>query len=76
MKIQKSDLVENAVMKLPITEYFGLTEYMEQQLSKIIDEITGKTDKTYDDVIVKAIVQIRDILMKSKKLKTSAKNNK
>ena len=43
---------------------------------KIIDEINSKTGKNYDnDVVVKAMLQIRDILMKSDKLKTSAKNN-
>ena len=42
----------------------------------IIDEINSKTGKNYDnDVVVKAMLQIRDILMKSDKLKTSAKNN-
>ena len=40
------------------------------------DEINSRTGKSYDnDVVVKAMLQIRDILMKSDKLKTSAKNN-
>lgn len=73
---KKSDLVANPVMKLPTAEHFGLTEDREQRLSEIIDEINSKTGKTYDnDVVVKAMLQIRDILMKSDKLKTSAKNN-
>lgn len=69
-------LVANPVMKLPIAEYFGLTEDKEKRLSEIIDEINSRTGKSYDnDVVVKAMLQIRDIMMKSDKLKTSARNN-
>lgn len=71
-----SDLVEKPVMKLPTAEHFGLTEDKEKRLSEIIDEINSRTGKNYDnDVVVKAMLQIKDILMKSDKLKTSAKNN-
>ena len=69
-------LVASPVMKLPTAEHFGLTEDKEKRLSEIIDEINSRTGKSYDnDVVVKAMLQIRDILMKSEKLKTSAKNN-
>ena len=72
----KSDLVAKPVMKLPVAEHFGLTEDKEKRLSEIIDEINNRTGKNYDnDIVVKAMLQIRDILMKSDKLKTSAKNN-
>ena len=72
----KTKLVANPVMKLPIAEHFGLTEDKEKRLSEIIDEINSRTGKNYDnDVVVKAMLQIRDILLKSDKLKTSAKNN-
>lgn len=55
---------------------FGLTEDKEKRLSEIIDEINSRTGKNYNnDVVVKAMLQIKDILMKSDKLKTSAKNN-
>lgn len=71
-----SDLVAKSIMKLPTAEHFGLTEDKEKRLSEIIDEINSKTGKNYDnDVVVKSMLQIRDILMKSDKLKTSAKNN-
>lgn len=71
-----SNLVAKPVVKLPTAEHFGLTEDKEQRLSEIIDEINSRTGKSYDnDVVVKAMLQIRDILMKSDKLKTSAKNN-
>ena len=70
------DLVAKPVMKLPTAEHFGLTEDKEKRLSEIIDEINSRTGKNYDnDIVVKAMLQIRDILMKSDKLKTSAKNN-
>ena len=49
---------------------------LEKRLSEIIDELNSSTGKNYDnDVVVKAMFQIRDILMKSDKLKTSARNN-
>lgn len=71
-----SNLVANPVIKLPTAEHFGLTEDKEKRLSEIIDEINSRTGRNYDnDVVVKAMLQIRDILMKSDKLKTSAKNN-
>ena len=70
------NLAASPVMKLPTAEHFGLTEDKEKRLSEIIDEINSRTGKNYDnDVVVKAMLQIRDILMKSEKLKTSAKNN-
>ena len=70
------NLVAKPVTKLPTAEHFGLTEDKEQRLSEIIDEINSRTGISYDnDVVVKAMLQIRDILMKSERLKTSAKNN-
>ena len=69
-------LVAQPVVKLPTAESFGLTEAKEERLSQIIAEINSRTGKAYDnDVAVKAMLQIRDILLKSDKLKTSARNN-
>ena len=81
--VQKKDkehkgekLASQPIVKLPNAETFGLTEDKEKRLSEIIDEINSRTGKSYDnDVAVKAMMQIRDILMKSDKLKASAKNN-
>lgn len=71
-----SDLVSNPVVKLPIAESFGLTKEKIERLSQIIAEINSRTGKAYNnDVAVKAMLQIKDILMRSDKLKTSAKNN-
>lgn len=70
------NLVASPVVKLPTAEHFGLTEDKEKRLSEIIDEINSRTGKSYDnDVVVKSMLQIRDILMKSDKLRTSAKSN-
>ena len=72
----QSTLVAKPVVKLPTAESFGLTEAKEERLSQIIAEINSRTGKAYDnDVAVKAMLQIRDILMKSDRLRTSAKNN-
>ena len=71
-----SELVARPVMKLPTADSFGLTEAKEEKLSQIIAEINSRTGKDYDnDVAVKAMLQIRDLLLKSDKLKTSARNN-
>lgn len=60
------------MVKLPTTESFGLTE----RLSQIIAEINSHMGKAYDnEAAVKAMLQIRDILLKSDTLKTSARNN-
>ncbi len=72
----KEKLTSNPVVKLATAEAFGLTPAKEERLSAIIAEINSKTGKSYDnDVAVKAMLQIRDILMKSEKLRTSAKTN-
>ena len=72
----QSTLVAKPVVKLPTAESFGLTEAKEERLSQIIAEINSRTGKAYDnDVAVKAMLQIRDILMKSDRLRTSATNN-
>lgn len=56
--------------KLPTAESFGLTEAKEERLSQIIAEINSRTGKAfYNDFVVKAMLQIRDILLKSDKLK-------
>ena len=70
------DLVAQPIVKLPTAENLGLTPDKEELLSKIIAEINSRTGKSYDnDVAVKAMLQIRDIMMKSEKLRTSAKSN-
>ena len=72
----KPNLIAQPIIKLPTTEIFSLTEDKEERLSHIIAEINSRMGKSYDnDVAIKAMLQIRDILLKSEKLKASAKNN-
>lgn len=72
----KSNLKSSPISKLPTAENFILSQDKEKKLSEIIAEINSIAGKSYDNnVAVKAMLQIRDIMMKSDKLKTSAKNN-
>lgn len=72
----KSKLKSDPVIKLPTADHFVLSEDKEEKLSQIIAEINSIAGKDYDnDVAVKAMLQIKDIMMKSEKLKRSAKNN-
>lgn len=72
----KTDSVNsNPIVKLPTAE-MALTPQKVEKLSEIIAEINSRTGKEYDnDVAVKAMLQIKDIMMKSEELKASAKNN-
>ena len=73
---KKEKQVSKPVVKLPESDGFNLTEAKVERLSQIIAEINSRTGKSFDnDVAVKAMLQIKDILMKSDKLKTSAKTN-
>lgn len=64
------------MVHLPTAESLSLTPAKMERLSQIIAEINSKTGKNYDnDVAVKAMLQIKDIMMKSDKLRASAQNN-
>ena len=68
--------VADPIVKLPVAESINLTPDRIERLSQIIAEINSRTGKEYDnDVAVKAMLQIKDILMKSEELRKSAKNN-
>lgn len=70
------DIKSDPVVKLPTAEQIALTPQKTEKLSQIIAEINSKTGKSYDnDVAVKAMLQIKDIMIKSEELKASAKNN-
>lgn len=72
----KSNVKSDPITKLPTADNFVLTPDKEQRLSEIIAEINSIAGKNYDnDVAVKSMLQIKDIMMKSDVLKTSAKNN-
>lgn len=73
---KKAKVNPNPITKLPTAEQIVLTPPKKERLSRIIAEINSRTGKTYDDdVAVKAMLQIRDIMMKSDELKASARNN-
>lgn len=73
---EDSKVYSNPIVKLPVAEQIVLTPQKKERLSAIIAEINSRTGKTYDnDVAVKAMLQIKDIMMKSAELKASAKNN-
>lgn len=75
-EIKKPTHKADPVVELPVAAQIQLTPAKVERLSQIIAEINSKTGKSYDnDVAVKAMLQIKDIMMKSEKLKTSAKNN-
>ena len=63
-------------VSLPVAEPIVLPGDKRELLSEIIAEINAKTGSDYDvDLAINAAMQIRDIMMKSDDLKTSAKNN-
>ena len=71
-----SDLVAKPIVTLSEAEMLGLTEEKKERLSEIIAQINSRTGKEYNnDVAVKAMLQIKDLLMKSEKLRISARNN-
>lgn len=73
---KKTNIKSNPIVKLPTADTIILPEDKIQRLSEIIAQINSMAGKDYDnDVAVKAMLQIRDIMLKSDKLKTSAKNN-
>lgn len=72
----KANIKSDPIMKLPTAEGITMTPDKEERLSQIIAEINSMAGKDYDnDVAVKAMLQIRDIMMKSDKLRKSAKHN-
>lgn len=73
---QTSNMKADPITKLPTAENFVLSKDKEERLSKIIEEINSITGNSFNnDVAVKAMLQIKDIMMKSESLKTSAKSN-
>lgn len=69
-------MVSDPVINLPMAEKFGILKENEKRLSEIIDEINSRLGGSFDeDVTVKSMLQIKDIMMKSEHLKRSAKNN-
>ncbi|MDE7291670.1 MAG: hypothetical protein K2N58_06460, partial [Treponemataceae bacterium] len=73
---KSAQIVPNPVVKLPIAEAFDLTEESVKRLSEIIAELNTRTGKQYDsDLVIKSMLQIRDLLKKSEPLRQYAKAN-
>lgn len=73
---KSAKIVPNPVVKLPIAEAFDLTEESVKRLSEIIAELNSRTGKQYDnDLVIKSMLQIRDLLKKSPSLRQYAKAN-
>lgn len=69
-------IVSDPVLNLPTVDAFNLTEESVKRLSEIIDELNSRTGKQYDnDIVIKAMLQIRDLLKKSESLRACAKAN-
>ena len=69
-------LKSDPMVKLPTAEKFGIPDDKEEKLSNIIIEINSRVGREYDrDFTVKSMLQIKDIMLKSEKLKTAAQNN-
>ena len=69
-------IISDPVLKLPTVDAFNLTEESVKRLSEIIDELNSRTGKQYDsDLVVKSMLQIRDLLKKSDSLRACAKAN-
>lgn len=61
---------------LPKPNPVYIDEVVKKKLSEIIEEINTSYNKSFDlDVATKASLQIRDILLKNRRLKDSARNN-
>ena len=71
-----NELVSKPLTRVPSADRFGLTEDKEEKLSEIIAEINSRYSKKFDnDVAIKSVLQIKDVLEKSPSLEVAAKNN-
>ena len=72
----KTKIISNPIVYLPQTEGVGGNDTRKKRLSQIIEDINNRLGKKFDsDVVIKSILQMRDLLMKSEPLKRSAQNN-
>lgn len=68
--------ISKPIVKLPMADPIDLPDDKKEKLSEIIKEINAKTGSKYDlNVATTAAMQIRDLMLKSEELKTSAQNN-
>lgn len=68
--------ISKTFIKLASADGFIISEDKEEKLSEIIAELNRRLGKNFDsDVVVKSMLQVKDLLLKSPKLRTSAKSN-
>ena len=68
--------ISKAFIKLASAEGFVISEDKQETLSEIIEELNNRLGKSFDsDVVVKSMLQVKDLLLKSQQLRASAKNN-
>ncbi len=68
--------ISKAFVKLATAEGFIVSEELEQKLSEIIVQLNGMLGKDFDsDIVIPSLLQIKNLLLKSKELKSSAENN-
>ena len=68
--------ISKAFVKLATAEGFIVSEELEQKLSEIIAQLNGMLGKDFDsDIVIPSLLQIKNLLLKSKELKSSAENN-
>lgn len=69
-------LTPDPFVKLPSADSLSLTEEKKKRLSEIIEDINSRMGKHFNsDVALKAVLQVRDVMLDSDKLKQSAQNN-
>ncbi len=75
-EIKKSKIEAQSGIKLAGAEPGSITPEAEEELSKIIDEINKRCNKNFDKSFsVKAILQLKDLMLNSDDLKQAAKVN-
>lgn len=73
---KKPNIIADPYIKLPEAET-QLSEDEEKKLSVIIEELNSRTGNNFDkDIAAKAMLQIKEILLKSEKLQQSASVNR
>lgn len=73
---KKGTTRSNPIVTLPLATDSELGEEKKKKLSVIIEEINQLTGANFDkDIAVKSILQLRDLMMKSSELRSSAKSN-
>jgi type I restriction enzyme R subunit len=75
-EVTRPEWVADPEIEYPVSGETFIGPDERKRLSKIIEELNARYDKHFDtEVITKSALQVKDILMKDERLKTSAKTN-